>query len=69
MAMTDRLEMDAHFHGHDGALLLASFEDITLLFESVARAAFSNDKYLVSIYSRAYAITMPPSTFITCPVM
>jgi hypothetical protein len=32
MAMTDRLVMDAHFHGHDGALLLAedSFAEITL---------------------------------------
>ena len=31
MAMTDRLAMDAHFHGHDGALLLAeySFTEIT----------------------------------------
>jgi len=29
--MTDRLAMDAHFHGHDGALLLAgySFAEIT----------------------------------------
>jgi len=23
--MTDKLVMDAHFHGHDGALLLAGF--------------------------------------------
>ena len=32
MAMTDRLAMDAHFHGYDGALLLAeySFAEITL---------------------------------------
>ena len=25
MPMTDKLVMDAHFHGHDGALLLAGF--------------------------------------------
>jgi hypothetical protein len=31
MAMTDRLAMDAHENGHDGALLLAeySFAEIT----------------------------------------
>jgi len=31
MVMADRLAMDAHFHGHDGALLLAgySFAEIT----------------------------------------
>jgi len=25
MAMTDKLAMDAHFHGHDGVLLLAGY--------------------------------------------
>jgi hypothetical protein len=43
MAMTDRLAMDAHFHGHDGALLLAeySFAEITQRHKGMNNAGVS----------------------------
>jgi len=35
--MTDRLEVDAHFHGHDRALLFVgySFAEISLVYNKV----------------------------------